>query len=98
LGREAEKKKPKLDAFDQSHISPGWNKPRPAEYTLNKLDNLEYIKLDYFTIKGCCKADTDTNRSTSGETLSLAQLGDVITLGPLSTQRPSRCIRNVTNC
>ena len=94
LRKEAEKKKPKISNFDRSRIGPGWIEPRPAEYALNKLDSLEYVELDYFTIKGCSDADSDMGRSTSGDTLTFAQLGDTITLRPLNAQRPSRRIRN----
>ncbi|KAH9032605.1 hypothetical protein EDB85DRAFT_1890661 [Lactarius pseudohatsudake] len=47
--REAEKKKPRLNPFDPNRRIGDWIVPRPASYALDKIDNLEYVKLDYFT-------------------------------------------------
>ncbi|KAF8486915.1 hypothetical protein DFH94DRAFT_6796 [Russula ochroleuca] len=48
--REAEKKRPKLNDFDPNRSVSSWIEPRPAEYALDKIDMLEYVELDYFTI------------------------------------------------
>ncbi|KAF8267697.1 hypothetical protein EI94DRAFT_1700809 [Lactarius quietus] len=93
LRREAEKKRPKLTIFDRSHAGPGWIEPRPAQYALNKLNNLEYVELDYFTIKGCREAVADERNLVSNDSLGLAQHGDAIALRPLAAQRPTRRIR-----
>ncbi|KAF8265270.1 hypothetical protein EI94DRAFT_1589575, partial [Lactarius quietus] len=93
LCKEAEKKRPKLTIFDRSCTGPGWIEPRPAQYTLNKLDNLEYVKLDYFTIKGCREAVADKRNLVGNDSLGLAQHGDAIALHTLATQRPTRRIR-----
>ncbi|KAF8262073.1 hypothetical protein EI94DRAFT_1705040 [Lactarius quietus] len=47
-----EKKQPKLTTFDQSDAGAVWIGPRLAQYALN----LEYVKHDYFMIKGCREA------------------------------------------
>ncbi|KAH9175042.1 hypothetical protein EDB89DRAFT_2067191 [Lactarius sanguifluus] len=47
--REAEKKKPRLNPFDPTRRVSDWIVPRPASYALDKIDNLEYVELDYFT-------------------------------------------------
>ncbi|KAF8270571.1 hypothetical protein EI94DRAFT_1570970 [Lactarius quietus] len=93
LCKEAEKKRLKLTIFDRSRGSPGWIEPRPAQYGLNKLDNLEYVELDYFMIKGCREAAADERNLVGDDSLGLAQHGDAITLHPLAAQRPTRCIR-----
>lgn len=67
--REIEEKKPKINDFDEDHEVSEWINPRPTQYTLNKINNLKYVKLDYFTIKGCHKATADTNKSISQDTL-----------------------------
>ncbi|KAF8269642.1 hypothetical protein EI94DRAFT_1699338 [Lactarius quietus] len=90
---EIKKKKPKLTTFDWSHTGPVWIEPRPAQYTLNKIDNLEYVELDYFTIKRCREAVTDKRNQAGDDSLGLAQHGDTIALRPLTAQRPTRCIR-----
>ncbi|KAF8264321.1 hypothetical protein EI94DRAFT_1540181, partial [Lactarius quietus] len=72
---------------------PGWIEPRLAQYTPNKLDNLEYVKLDYFTIKGCREAVADERNMVGNNSLGLAQHSDAIALHPLAIQRPTRSVR-----
>ena len=40
--------------------------PKPAPYALGKVGNLEYIKLDYFTIRGCREVQMDNYNVTIG--------------------------------
>ncbi|KAI9441554.1 hypothetical protein H4582DRAFT_2055434 [Lactarius indigo] len=47
--RKAEKKKSKLHSFDPTRSIGNWIVPRTASCALDKIDNLEYVKLDYFT-------------------------------------------------
>jgi hypothetical protein len=92
--REAEKKKPKLGPFDpQCPISKSIP-TRPVPYTLSKINNLEYVKLDYFTVRGCREAFAGTSKSVSHDTLTFAQVEDTIAICPLAVLRPSRNIRN----
>ena len=72
----------------------GWIEPRPASYALQKLDNLEYVELDYFTVKGCEEAGEDSNKSVSHDTLTFTQIQDTIAIRPMNSLRPSRNIRN----
>lgn len=92
--QEAEAKKPKLNPFDPEHLVAKWIEPLPAPYALNKLNNLEYVELDYFMMKGCQEAAINTDKSISHDTLTFTQLGDSFALCPLAAQRPSRHIRN----
>ena len=48
--REAERKKPKLNPFDPNRRVSSWIEPRPAAYAINKINSLEYVELDYFTV------------------------------------------------
>ncbi|KAH9028915.1 hypothetical protein EDB85DRAFT_2147683 [Lactarius pseudohatsudake] len=66
--REAEKKKPKLNDFDPDRVISDWIEPRPAPYAVNRLNNLEYVELDYFTTKGCIEAGADTEGSANLDT------------------------------
>ncbi|KAH9006017.1 hypothetical protein EDB84DRAFT_1281635 [Lactarius hengduanensis] len=92
--KEAERKKPKLNPFDPERVISDWIEPRPAPYAINKLNSLEYIELDYFTVKGCNEASADTNKSISHDTLAFTQIDDTITMRPLAAIKPSRSIRN----
>ena len=61
---------------------------------MNKLNNLEYIELDYFTTRGCRDAMSDTSKLVSHDTLTFQQLGDTFAIHPLAAVRPSKHIRN----
>lgn len=92
--RELENKKPKIDMFDPERAVNETIDPRPAPYALNKVGNLEYIELDYFTTKGCREAQMDNYKSISHDTLAFTQLEDTIAIRPLAALRPSKHIRN----
>ena len=94
LRKEAEKKKPRLEPYDSTRRIKKWIQPRPSSYTLNKLNSLEYVELDYFTPKGCRDAATDSNKSISHDTLSLTQVGDTFAIRPTAAIRPSKHIQN----
>ena len=91
--REAERKKPKLNPFDPNRRVSSWIEPRPAAYAINKINSLEYVELDYFTVRGCTEAASDPNRSISLDTYAFTRLEDAIALRPMAAQRPSKNIR-----
>lgn len=91
---KAEKKKPKLNPFNHKHLAPECIEARPSQYAVNKVNNLEYIELDYFTVRGCKDASADTNKSISHDTLAFTQFEDTFTIHPLAALRPSKNIRN----
>ena len=92
--KEADKKKPKLNPIDPELLIVKWIELRPSSYALNKLSNLEYVELDYFTTRGCKDAMADTSKSVSHDTLTFTQLGDTFAIRPLAAVRPSKHIRN----
>ena len=59
---EAEKKKPKMKDFDEAATVGSFIGPRPAQYALRRLEELEYVKLWYLTSEGC--ADTSQRQFT----------------------------------
>ena len=91
--KDAKKKKPRLHPFDCKHSVGTWIQSRLASYALNKISSLEYIKLDYFTERGCRLASTDTTKSISHNTLAVTQIEDTIAIHPLAAMRPSKHIR-----
>ncbi|KAH9045971.1 hypothetical protein EDB84DRAFT_1265768 [Lactarius hengduanensis] len=95
--KEAEKKKPKIGSFVRGQGVSNWIEPRPAQYALNKINGLEYIELDYFTIKGCRDAAADSHKSISQDTMAFAHFEDTLALRPLAAVRPSRNIRSDEN-
>ncbi|KAH9021338.1 hypothetical protein EDB85DRAFT_2152451 [Lactarius pseudohatsudake] len=91
--KEAEKKKPKLNPFDPNRTLSKYIEPRPAQYALNKINNLEYVELDYFTLRGCKDASADANRSISQDTLTFTQVDGSFAIRPLAAVKPSRNVR-----
>ena len=91
--REVEKRKPKLNDFDDNRAVDSWIAPRPAEYALNKINTLEYVELDYFTMRGCLEATRDSNQSTSHDMFGFTQSEGVLAIRPLAAQRASKNIR-----
>jgi hypothetical protein len=93
LRREAEKKKPKLNAFDPNRRVASWIEDRPCTYALNKIKNLQYVELDYFTRRGRREAATDAFRSINLDTFGFAQIDDSFGIRPLAAQNSSKNIR-----
>ena len=94
MRKEVDKKKPKLNLIDQNLYVGKFIVARPATYALNKLSNLEYVELDYFTPKGCREAAADSNKSVSQDTLTFTQVGDSFVIWPMAALRPSKHIRS----
>ena len=94
MRKEADRKKPKLNTFDPERHIEKWVEARPAAYALNKLNNLEYVELDYFTLRSCREATIDANKSASHDTLTFSQVGKTFVMHPLAALRPSKHIRN----
>ena len=92
--RETEKKKPKFESFDPERSVNSTIEPRPAPYALGKIKSFEYIELDYFTVKGCREAMTNTSKSISQDTLAFTQVDNTISIQPMAAIRPSKHIRN----
>ena len=92
--KEAESKKPKADMFNPKRAVNGTIDPRLATYALNKVSNLEYVELDYFTVRSCREVHLDNYKSINQDTLAFTQLDDTIAIRPMAALRPSKHIRN----
>ena len=92
--KEAEKKRPKLGDFDSNLPVERWIEPRPSSYAIQKLDSLEYLELDYFTLRACKEAGVKAHKSVNQDTMAITQLGDSFAFRPLSALKPSKNIRN----
>ena len=91
--REAERKKPKINNFDLDLVVPGHITPCLSSYALNKIKNLQYVELDYFTVKGCNEALLERELTSNHDTLGLTRVDDVATFQPISSLRPSKSAR-----
>jgi len=91
--REAERKKPKINDFDPDMVVPGHITPHPSGYALNKVKNLQYIELDYFTVKGCIEAQLERELTSNHDTLGLTRLDNVAMFQPISSLKPLKNVR-----
>jgi hypothetical protein len=63
--KELEKKKPKINDFDENRIAESVIVPRPSPFALNKLKSFEYVELSYFTPEGCATAAEESRATVS---------------------------------
>jgi hypothetical protein len=84
LRKEVEKKRPKLNAFDPNRQVAAWIEERPAAFALNKIIELKYVELDYFTKRGRREAASDAYRSVDLDTFGFTQHEGAIAIRPLA--------------
>lgn len=91
--KEQEKKKPKINSLDPNCTVSDWIAPRPSAYALNKIQQIEYVELDYFTPKGCRQAYYDQEKAHTNDTFGLTHVDNVVAFQPISSLKPSKNIR-----
>lgn len=89
--REAEKKKPKINDFDDGAIVADVIIPRPSQYAIQRIKNMEYVELWYFSPDGCHEAST-TSRSTSDsdDAFGFAKVDGVVALKTIASFKASQ--------
>jgi hypothetical protein len=87
--KELEKKKPKINDFDEDRMADSVIMPRPSPFALNKLKNFEYVELSYFTPEGCAIA-AEENRTAADEAFGLTNLDGFMALKPVASFRASK--------
>ena len=86
---EAEKKRPKMNDFEEATMVSNYIAPRPSQYALRRLENFEYLEFWYLTQEGC--ADAAQNQHTqSDDTFGLTKIDDVVALRQVSALRASK--------
>ncbi|KIK78745.1 hypothetical protein PAXRUDRAFT_16710 [Paxillus rubicundulus Ve08.2h10] len=86
--REGEKKKPKMNDFDQTTSISSVIVPHPSQYALQKLNSFNHIDLWYFSPAGCAEA-SKYNRSNADETFGISKAGDTLTLRTIASIKAS---------
>ncbi|KAF8838958.1 hypothetical protein BDN67DRAFT_1012672 [Paxillus ammoniavirescens] len=76
---ELEKKKPKMNDFDDEVEVGNVIIPRPSQYTILKLKNFEFIELWYFSPEGCRDA-AKSSSSTMEDTFGISKVDDILTM------------------
>jgi hypothetical protein len=87
--RELEKKKPKINDFDEHCMGDSLITPRPSAFALNKLKNYEYVELSYFTPEGCAAAMEEA-KATADEAFGITKVDGFMALKPVASFKPSR--------
>ncbi|KAF8973554.1 hypothetical protein BDZ97DRAFT_1775694, partial [Flammula alnicola] len=74
--------------FEANLPPPSTAIPRPSTFAINKLRELEYVELYYFTPEGLAEAATHDHSATR-DALTFAQIDGTTILRPSSTSNPS---------
>ncbi|KAG1846465.1 hypothetical protein F4604DRAFT_1595008 [Suillus subluteus] len=88
--REAEKKKPKINDFDTAAIVADVIIPRPSQYAIQKIKNMEYVELWYFSPDGCREASTTSRSMSDSDNASgFAKVNGMVALKTLASSKAS---------
>ncbi|KIK90574.1 hypothetical protein PAXRUDRAFT_151585 [Paxillus rubicundulus Ve08.2h10] len=93
---ELEKKKPKMNNFNDETEVGNVIIPRPSQYAILKLKNFEFVELWYLSPEGCRDA-AKSSSSTMEDTFSIAKVDDVLTMRPVAALKQSCNIVNNFN-
>lgn len=74
--KETEKKKPKINDFNENEPPPSVIVPRPSRYALQKISNFEFVELWYFSREGCTEASKNLG-SQADDSFGLASTDDI---------------------
>jgi len=86
---EAEKKKPRMNDFEEGAMVSSYIAPRPSQYALRRLENFEYLELWYLTQEGCADA-AQHQHTQNDDTFGLTKVDDVVALRQVSALRASK--------
>lgn len=89
--REAEKKKPKINDFDSETPVADVIIPRPSQYAIQKIKNMEYVELWYFSPDGCREAAiTSRSTSDSDDAFGFAKVDGIVALKTIASFKASQ--------
>jgi hypothetical protein len=86
---EAEKKKPKINDFQEGTMVSSYIAPHPSQYALCCLENFEYLELWYLTQEGCVDA-TLHQHMQNDDMFRLTKVDDVVALRQVLALRASK--------
>ncbi|KAF8813061.1 hypothetical protein BYT27DRAFT_7251289 [Phlegmacium glaucopus] len=90
--KELEKKKPKINDFDENRTGDEVIMPRPSAFAINKLKNFDYVELSYFTPEGCAAAmeDRDGAKTATDEAFGIAEVNGIMALKPITSLKATK--------
>jgi len=77
--REKEKKRPKINSLADDRAAPTDSIARPSPYAIERLKQLRYVPLHYFTVEGCDEA-AHNNDFLAKDTFTISTDDDVLLL------------------
>ena len=86
---DAEKKKPKMNDFDDTTTVGNYIAPRPAQYALRRVEDFLYAELWYFTPDGCSDA-TQQQLTQYDDAFGLTKVDDMVALKSVSSLKASK--------
>jgi hypothetical protein len=87
--QEADKKKPKINDFDEDAMIDDFLMPRPSSYALRRLEDFEYVELYYFTQEGCIDA-LENQHTLSEDTFGITKQDNMVQLRSISSLKASK--------
>ena len=87
--KELEKKRPKINDFDDNKMVGDFVMPCPSQFAVGKLKSFSFIKLWYFTEEGCSEAQ-ETNRTLPEDAYGIMRVNDLVTLKPITAFKASK--------
>ncbi|KAF8813989.1 hypothetical protein BYT27DRAFT_7083055 [Phlegmacium glaucopus] len=90
--KELEKKRPKINDFDENRTAEETIMPRPSPFAINKLKNFKYVELSYFTAEGCSAAmeDRDVGKTTADKAFGIAEINGMMALKPIASLKAAK--------
>ncbi|KAG2034630.1 hypothetical protein BDR03DRAFT_900893, partial [Suillus americanus] len=89
--RKAEKKKPKINDFDSETPVADVIIPHPCKYAIQKIKNMEYMELWYFSPDGCHEAAiTSRSTSDSDDAFGFAKVDGIVALKTIASFKASQ--------
>ena len=86
--REQEKRKPKINDFDEGKMVADHVMPCPLQFAIGKLKSFNFVELWYFTDEGCAEAQ-DTSKAQSDDVYGLTKIDNLIVLKPVASFKAS---------
>lgn len=87
--KDAEKKKPKIDDFNENRPAFSIITPCPSQYAIQKIAAFDFVELWYSFLEGCTKA-ARCHKSQADDAFSVTNTNDILTLRPIASVKASR--------
>jgi len=87
--KELEKKRPKINDFDDERMVGDFVIPRPSQFAVGKLKSFSFTELWYFTEEGCAEAQ-ESSRTLPEDAYGITRIDDLVALKPVAAFKASR--------